>query len=323
VGGKHHAERNFMDDLTEENVEPSEEETLENPEESPEEEEGAEKEESKEGEPTKEAAKKETGSAPEEEDDQTNVQKRIDHLVWEREENKRKLDLLKTDPERYYQQFPEERPETRQPAEEAAEDLEDYESFIVRGGKYDGWTLGDLARDKPLTAQKILNDYLDSNRRQNQEIEERKHLARQAWENDVNTFGANLSTEMFEKKPENLTQEERQKIDETIFKVDQWKKQYRKEHYSFYDAYLLMNKDNLLKSAKEKTASKIVGDLKKNPVGSISGKQDRSSQSIDFESMNEDQLGVHIGRMNDAEAARFYREAPQSLKQKYPSWPWD
>lgn len=305
-----------MEDELKQEVEEPEEETQEEPEESPEEEEESPKEE-----PGGEAiaAKKELGPAPEEE--QSNVQKRIDILTWEKHETRRKLDLLKTNPEEYYRQYPEERPQ--RPPEPEEEDLEDYENMIVRGGTYDGYTLGDLAKEKPLTAQKILNDFLEAERSQARQLQDQKVLARESWKNDVNKFGAFLCEEKLSKKPEELTKEERREIDDLILSVDQWKRQNRKEFYSYRDAYLLMNKDSLLKTAKERTARKLVTDLKKNPIGSISGRVDKPLPSIDYDGMTEDQLSAHVFNMSDVQAAKFYRDAPASLKAKYASWPWD
>jgi hypothetical protein len=271
----------------------------------------------------KQAAPKEPESAPEDEE-KTRVQKRIDELTWRARETERKLELFKTDPDKYYETYPGERPEGYKGRQEKPEEqaIEDYETMVIKGGPYDGMTLGDLAVSKPLTAHKMLNDYLDGQRRSAQEIEERKVLSRRAWENDVNSFGAHLSQEVFGKSKDDLSEDEFHKITEQIWQVDQWKKANRKESYSYNDAYALMNRENELKQAKQGGANKVIEALKKSPIGSVSGKTDQSRASIDYDSMSESVLGEHLSRMNDAEAEKFYREAPKSLKEKYPSWPW-
>jgi hypothetical protein len=261
-------------------------------------------------------------SAPEEEDEPTKVQKRIDELTWRSKTAIEKLDLLKNDPEGYYQRYPEERP-VRQQTPQQPDDVDEYETMIIKGGKYDGMTLGELAQTKPLAAQHILNNYLEDQRQQARADEEKTNLSKKAWENDVNTFGQSLCQEIYGKQANDLSPEQIQKVNDTIFEVSQWKKENRKDNYSFHDAWLLMNKDKFLKSAKEKTAEKVVQSLKKNPVGSVSGKAESSKTSINYEEMDESALGDHISGMSDKEAREFYRTAPESLKNKYPSWPWD
>ena len=300
--------------------------TLEEPEEgqgAPEGEEAQEGED--EGTDDKQAAKDDTGSAPEVEEKITpKVQQRIDHLTWEKNEYQRKFQLFKTNPDQYFEQYPEERPPGYQPRQAAPEEnaIEDYESMLIKGGQYDGMTLGELAREKPLTAQRMLNDHLEGQKRAKEEVKEKEVLSRQAWENDVNSFGASLSKEVYGRDKDELTKEEFDAITQEIFKVDQWKKANRKDHYSYHDAYALMNRESELKQAKEGGAKKVVQDLKKKPIGTISGKTDQRGQSTDYESMSREALNARIMEMNDAETEKFYREAPESLRQKYPSWPW-
>ena len=51
-----------------------------------------------------------------EEDENRVPQKRVDKIVYEREETQRKLDLLKRDPNKYYQLYPDEKPDTEEKA---------------------------------------------------------------------------------------------------------------------------------------------------------------------------------------------------------------
>lgn len=300
--------------------------TLEEPEEGQGAPEGEESQEGEgEGTDDKQAAKDDTGSAPEVEDKITpKVQQRIDHLTWEKNEYQRKFQLFKTNPDQYFEQYPEERPPGYQPRQAAPEEnaIEDYESMLIKGGQYDGMTLGELAREKPLTAQRMLNDHLEGQKRAKEEIKEKEALSKQAWKNDIDSFGDSLTKEIYGRDREQLTEEEYKDILGRIAQVDQWRTANRKNYYSMADAYALMNRESELKQAKEGGAKKVVQDLKKKPIGTISGKTDQRGQSTDYESMSREALNARIMEMNDAETEKFYREAPESLRQKYPSWPW-
>lgn len=269
------------------------------------------------------AAKEEGGPAPQEE--KSEVQRRIDALTWEKNENLRKLELFKSDPDKYYETYPAERPQGYKPKAQAeeTEDIEDYESMVIRGGPHDGKTLGELANERPLLAAKMLNDYLDGQKQAQKELAEKESLSRRAWENDVNSFGNNLTQDLYGKSKDELTEEEFKNVNDVIFRVDQWKTANGKQGYSYADAYALMNRDNELKQAKEGGAKKVIESLKKKPIGSVSGKTESAKASIDFESMSEDALGQYVLGLSDVEKEKFYREASTSLKDKYPSWPWD
>lgn len=272
---------------------------------------------------TEQAAKTEESATSKDKEERDRVQERIDHLTWEREETKRKLDLFKRiGPEKYYEVYPDEKPDNFQPDGARKEEVEDYESMLITGGSYDGWTLGDLAKEKPLLATKMLNEYLDGQRQAREEAAKKETLSKEAWRTDVNTFGENLATDLYGKGGKDLSDDERKKVTDVIWQVDEWMRKNRKTGYSYSDAYLIMNKDNLIKDATGKAISGVVGALKKSPVGSVSGKAGSGSASTNWDDMSEADLERAIMGMNDRETEEFYSKASPALRKKFPSMPW-
>jgi hypothetical protein len=92
------------------------------------------------------------------------------------------------------------------------------------------------------------------------------------------------------------------------------------------DAYWLMNKEGLLKGAAEKAAAKTNKNLtdRKGPASIDTGKGGEIKETgfEAYEKMTEEQLTAKIDAMTDKETAKFFKDAPDSLRKKYPSIPW-
>jgi ABC-type molybdate transport system substrate-binding protein len=107
-------------------------------------------------------------------------------------------------------------------------------------------------------------------------------------------------------------------------RLSQWMITNKKVHYSLEDAYLLANKDAIFKRERTKAAEAALKKATDKTVGSI-GKGDPNSKTTGFDnylSMSEDDLTKKIDGFTDAEATKFFKEAPKALKDKFPSLPW-
>jgi hypothetical protein len=89
-------------------------------------------------------------------------QSRIDEVTRERGETQAKLDLLKTDPDKYYTQYPDEKPAAA-PAKHDGHDT-DVGSLVVTGGEHDGKTIRDVLVEDPAEGNLLLAKYYDDQR---------------------------------------------------------------------------------------------------------------------------------------------------------------
>jgi hypothetical protein len=91
-------------------------------------------------------------------------------------------------------------------------------------------------------------------------------------------------------------------------------------HYRMDDAYFLMTKDKVIKSAKIDAAKAVINDATKKPVGSI-GSGDSNAGVSGFEaylSMTEEALGKEIDQMPEKKFKAFLKDAPKALRDKHP-----
>jgi hypothetical protein len=244
-------------------------------------------------------------------------------LEREKEETTNKFNLFKElGAEEYYKKYPDEKPADFKPVKEDPPAV-DFNSMPINGGKYDGWTLGEVAKEDPVAAQLMLNNYLES-KRAAVEIQRRKDeegIKTKAEEG--NRFKWERAKELFGKEKD-YTEEEIKQVNEVYTKLGDWMRANKKLHYSLEDAHLLMNKDKIIKDERIKASKAALEEATKKGVTSI-GNGDSTAGLTGFEAimaMSEDALTKHIDRMSDKEQKTFYKDAPKSIREKYPSLPW-
>lgn len=255
------------------------------------------------------------------------TQAAVDAARQTTEETNRKLNLLKElGVEKYYDLYPDERPANYAPPVKpdapAAVD-EDFNTMLVQGGKYDGWQLGAVAKEDPIAASLMLNNYLEGKRAVVEKESRRQADFQQSFEQERNSFCYNRAKELFNKS-ENFTDAEKAQVVKVYEDLSKWMIDNKKSHYHMEDAYALMNKDNIIASKVAEASKAAIEKLTKPGAKSI-GTVSTDGTPTGFESyltMTEDQLSDAIDKMTDKEQLKFYKEAPAELRAKYPSLPW-
>jgi hypothetical protein len=254
--------------------------------------------------------------------------KKIYYQAKGKEETETKLNLFKTlGAEKYYEVYPDEKPADFKPVERKADPphaTADIYKMTVTGGQYDGWIVADVAKEDPIAAQVMVNDYLESKRTAKATEERKQEEFNKNFTAEKNAFLFERAKELFG-KDKDYTPEEIKQVNDVYGVLSKWMIANKKSHYKMEDAYLLMNKDEIIKKTKvtaTKEALKTATDKKVIP--SI-GNGDGSAGLTGFEAamaMSEDALAKHIDKMSDAEFAKFSKDAPKALKDKFPSLPW-
>ncbi len=267
---------------------------------------------------TEEAETEETEQEEEEEKENMVPQSRVDQIVREREEEKRKNDLLRRDPQAYYEKYPDEKPEEKE-TETAQTTFADVAHMRVQGGTYNGKTLQEVYDADPFTAMAIYNDYRDEQREtQRKTVETQERLKRES-EQEVNTFTEKMAHEMFGKEKDNLESKETKQLDTFIDGILNWMEETGRAN-TMADAYILMNHEEILKAAQVKSTKALIDGLSKGTVKSATTqKSDEEKTGYGrFMEYSEQQLADHIDSLSDAEMDNFIKNAPAKLKEKHP-----
>lgn len=243
-------------------------------------------------------------------------------------ETERKLTLFKElGPEKYYEIHPGEAPAGWKPPEKEEKPLEtaipSLGAMIVKGGPHDGKTLNEVWQEDPAYASAIQNNYLDTERRKVETEHQTNERLKRESEEEINTFTVEISKELFDKEADKLTPKEEAEIAKAIQSVLDWMGKTNRGSGKIQDAYFLMNKEKILTDAKTKGAKAALEGLKKPSIPSISPAGGAVSSGFSaYEGMTAEQLADEVAKMSDKEAMKFFREAPQSLRAKFPSAAW-
>lgn len=289
---------------------------------------------------TEQAAEQDAGSAPEGkdklQDEPDSVQKRIDRLTWEREENKRKLDLLKRNPDQYYALYPEERPQEREtpgrPQEPSrpptfAEAL----PMVVKGGTYDGRTLQDLMESdtavERAAAYDIYNAYVRGLEQQQAEAKGRDAEIQERVTREHDHFVASRARDLFGKDAGTLSADEQTKVEQVFNHIlDQmeakdasgktWAE--RNGVYNPDSAYRLMTVNDQIKAG----VKAIIDSARKSGPSHIEGKAEGPSSGAgsvydQLMQMSADKVAERLDRMSDAKVEDFWKKAPPAFLKKY------
>jgi hypothetical protein len=282
--------------------------------------------------PVDAAAEKPVVAEETEEEVKTPTQKRIDKLIWEKNETERKFNLLqRLGPDAYYKAYPEERPadyvDPNQIQPEQQE--EDYARIVnatVLVGKFKGYTISDMmaSGDPEMTtaAHVLINRQLVWEQNQRAAVSNAETRRLQDASTEIGVFAGSIAKELFDKDASTLSEDEGKKVDQAISETLDWMKKTNRGGGFIADAYRLMTMDKKLNDAKTKGATKFVESLRKEPVGHVGG-GGGTHAADNFDSMSEKQLAETVDKMGDDKKEAFYKNASPALRRKYPSWPWD
>jgi hypothetical protein len=299
--------------------------------------------------PEKETAPKETELTEEKEPEEgkpvpygrfLKVYTKTKQAERERNEFKEKHELLKTDPDAYYEKYPAEAPPPKEKEiqEEKSESVpERVATFretllwtINDPGQpaFHGKKIGDLMLMGPegiAAAQDYYQQYRDSVVEKVQEKQNKERSTIEAIQKADEEFLDGLSRQMFNKGLKLLEPAETAKIQEIKGSILSWMKKTRKLAYSLEDAYFVMKKNDLLKEAMEKGAKGAIEQAKAGPKHSVSATG--TDMKIDsgfgaYLSMTDNQLASAIDKMNDKQFENFLKNAPSELRKKFKNVPW-
>lgn len=263
--------------------------------------------------------------------------KRWKSLYWEgqetqraKTETERKFNLFKElGPDKFYSLYPDEAPQGWKPTpapvaapELTADTYHAIGSMQVEGGPYDGMTLNEVYQRDPAYAITLQQTYLNEQNQKVNQIKDAQSKLRQESETEVNQFSEQLAQERFGKETAKLSEQELRVINSEIKSTLSFLAERGLSYLS--DAYFLMNKDKLINEAKTKAGKSVLENLSKGTIASISGGGVASATGwAAYETMTADQLGRELEAMDEKKAQEFLKNAPQSMKQKYPGLPWD
>ena len=249
------------------------------------------------------------------------------------EQYQEKLALLRTDPDKYYEQYPDEKPAASGDPAEGGSDLaasgDPAEGgsnpgamvYQHNGHKYDGMTLNQIHTVDPFFAQQVYNDHLDSER----QAEANKQSQVNEAATEIKGFATDIKNELFGENVADLTESQAEQISSVVDSCLKFIKESGRTS-NLKDAYYLMNRDRDLANAAGKAAEGIAASLDK---GSSQARVRTAQDGGDaagwgaYEVMDSGQLESAVDNMTDEEVARFLKDAPPSLKNKHPTVPWD
>ncbi|MDD5006435.1 MAG: hypothetical protein PHS33_08075 [Candidatus Omnitrophica bacterium] len=261
--------------------------------------------------------------------------KQADVLRRENEELKQKQTLFKElGADEYYRLYPDEKPEgykepePKRPAH--TETTEDYNSMVVSGGKYNGLTIGEVARGTedfppdPVSANLMVNNYLEGKRSAAATESQKKAKFDEDFKREKNLFLFERAKELTGKEKD-WTPEELVKINGEYDRLSKWMIANKKVHYNLEDAYLLANKDEIFKRERTKAAEGAIKSIQKSGPVSIdtgNGGDNKPSGWEAIAEMDDKALEKHIDGLDDAGLTKFLQEAPASIRAKHPEIGW-
>lgn len=318
------------EEFTKDELEMLGEESEESEEQETDEKEEQEDEAGKEGDEEQEGDE-ETEEETEEEEHRDKVQERIDKVVFEKKEAERRLDILKTlGPDEFYKVYPDEKPDS---SDEKKDDTEAGPlSFArasrmeVKGGEFEGQTLGEVNKENPIAAVEM---YLDWRDKEQKTIEKKAADDAKIWEEakiETDDFRVSLAKELFGKDRADLEEQEATKIEEVLEGIGDWMDKTDRFNYKLEDAYLLLNKDSIIAAAKGDGVKAMLKQLKEGDSKTVipnKGSPGAKTGYEAFENLSADQLSGEIEGMTEKQYSNFIKDAPNSIKMKFPDIDWD
>jgi hypothetical protein len=252
----------------------------------------------------------------------------------EGETHKEKLDLIKQlGMDEFFKLYPDEAPQGYKPPDTkrtVTTPLPDGFNVLnlpVTGGTYDGMTLREVMQQDPEEGTRMLNEWKDAQQAEIRKQEETVFKTQQEQQTDAFNFGMARAKELFGiDDASKLTPDHNRKLVLLGHEVLAWQKENNLQSLGWEHAYKLMKHDELVEKARQEGASKTFKDLQKAGPASINtgaGGNDKPTGWEAISGMTEKELGKHIEGLSDKESAKFFKEAPASIKAKYPSMPWD
>ncbi len=267
--------------------------------------------------------------------------KTAERAALERDEYKEKLELFKTDPESYFEKYPDERPEEKSAPEKPSpvpstpvkvKSFKEMLGAVINdpaNPDYHGQPLKNLMQLGPegiAAAYDYYEMYKEDARQQAQEAKAKDEAIAERIKARDNSFLDSLARDTFQKPLAILDKTESAKIEGIRKQVLAWMKKNDKLAMDLEDAYIVMNKDELIKKAKETGAKAAIDHTKAASPRSASATVIDNGKKVSvydqFADMDKKAMVKAIDGMTDAQFAAFRKNAPDSFKKKFPEIPW-
>jgi len=253
-----------------------------------------------------------------------------------KEELERKLNLIKElGQERYYSLYPAEKPANWKPAAavRTAKEADVFDlvaQYPDPSNPYHGKTLREIYSLDAAEGRRLEREYEKTKSAES----EKTRAAAEAAENfkqqtireanaEVETFMDHLAGEMFSKKADALTPQEKAQVESSIQATLDWMGATKRGAGILADAYFLMNKEKIVADAKTKGGKGALESLQRASVPSINAGGGAATAGMGaFEAMSRDELAGRIADMDEMAFVKFSRQASAALKAKHPDVPW-
>jgi len=196
--------------------------------------------------------------------------------------------------------------------------------------KYHGKTLGQIYDIDPDEAFAIaprlsLEIYHGEREAKAKEEQEQREAIAQV-EKERSDFRSEYAALEFDKPLDKLDSKDRAVVDAMDSKVVDWMKENGKFGVTVSEAYFLMDRANIMSKISSKATDKVIKDATHGTVKTIHTKKDGGADKgggADMTQWTEDQMVAYIDTLSGPEYTKFLSSAPQQVKAKFTSLPWD
>lgn len=254
--------------------------------------------------------------------------KQVNDRAKRADEIETKFDQFKRlGPEGYYTLYPDEKPQDEQEPEQPLADGHDVDvgNMTVTGGPYAGQTLNEVFKVNPVEGTRMLKDHWDAQEAEANTEKKRKADLETEVQADIDDFHAHVAKEFFDKDFDSLSEAETQQAMKVESELAKFIQDNKMLVYRPKDAYILMTHAQKVAEAKGETLKGVVDALNKDGTPSISSGKTPSRESgySRFSGMSVNEAMSEMDKMTDSENAEFLKKAPESVRKKFPQFPWD
>ena len=251
--------------------------------------------------------------------------KEVNEKLQKADKTQEKFDQFKQlGPEGYYKLYPDEKTGDEEDTETDDADkllsMSEMAGFRVEGGPHDGKTLDEVAKEDPLSAMDIYNNYKDGVESQRGR---RTQLVEDS-EREIGLFITSRAKDAFGKDLEKLSEDESKQIESLVNEVTNWMVKTGRGGGLIEDGFYLMNREGHFEKTKSDMVKALVKILNDPGTATISSKKSSTSKVgyERFSSMTPEQVLDEQKNWTDEQEEDFLKKAPKSVRDKFPELPW-
>ena len=235
-----------------------------------------------------------------------------------------KLELLKTDPNSYYEKYPEEKQEAPQEAPQEAQQnfntLSQAGDLVVQSGPYKDMTLKEVHEVDSWSAQEMFDKYRENERLAGIESDK----ARTESDTQISAMQESLAKDTYGIELSEIDKKQTDEINTIIEETISWMETTGRAPGNLADAYYLKNRGKIDNKTKGEAVKSFVKSVKENKQESIDSKNDNGATiDVDVVDMSKAQLDAHISGLSGNDFMKFMKDAPEDIKKAHPGFAWD